>query len=83
MTTLTVSKCTESSNGGYILTLKQGIVDTPFGKQPATATYYMKVEGELGLGFSADINLDDYTIVERSFTTDEGKDLILKWLHIN
>ena len=88
-TTLTVSKCTESSNGGYVLTLKEKspsvVVDTPFGKQSTSDTlntFYMKVEDSLETGFSADINLNDYEIVEREFQTDKGKELILKWLHI-
>jgi hypothetical protein len=88
--TLTVSKSKESSNGGYVLTLKHKSdsesVATPFGnttKSDTLNTYYMKVEDAPENGFSAQLDLDDYTIVERPFTTESGKDLMLKWLHIN
>ena len=89
MTELKVSKCTESKNGGYVLTLKEKapaqLVATPFGntnKSETLNTFYMKVEGELEVGFTASIDLNDYQVVVRDFTTDEGKELELKWLHV-
>jgi hypothetical protein len=86
---LTVAKCTSSTNGGHVLTLKEKsaptTVSTPFGdvdKSEWTNTFYMKVHEPIKVGFSAELNLSEYNIVERPFTTDDGKDLDLKWLHI-
>ena len=90
---LTVAKATLSSTGGFVVTLKElnpdseattSVVDTPFGKtiKEVLNTYYMKLQDAPAIGFSAHIDLSDYDIVNRDFTTDDKKDLTLKWLHI-
>lgn len=92
---LRVSKVTASSNGGFVVTLKEDnknvqsvIVDTPFGKatksdgRETLNTYYMKLNDSPPINLEAEIDLDDYNIVERPFTTDSDKDIDMKWLHL-
>lgn len=55
--------------------------ETAFGKQTA-GHYYMFIVGEpkLAVGESAEINLDDFEVVEREYT-HEGETMTLKYLY--
>jgi hypothetical protein len=62
-------------------------VQGPFGAQTVGGgarildTYYLyKQNGEAAVGMEADINLDEFNLVEEDFTTDSGKDIVLKKL---
>lgn len=85
---LIVSKITESTNGGFILTLQNKTATvTPFGKKEQSITYYMKVaEKVVEPGFNAKLNLDDYQIVERDFIPEDGENagkiIPCKWLQL-
>ena len=87
---LTVDKSKSSKNGGFVLTLKElgtsMAKSTPFGDtktNPVKATYYMKTDTAPAVGFEAEIDLDDYDIIERPFTPeDSDTEITLKWLHI-
>jgi hypothetical protein len=59
----------------------------PFGPQSVGGgaqiieTYYLyKQQSEASVGMQAEINLEDYNLVEEDFTTDNGKDIVLKKL---
>lgn len=85
---LTVVKSTPSSNGGFILKLqnKTAIV-TPFGKKEQSITYYMKVaDNSAKVGFAADLELNDFLIVERDFIPEDGENageiIPCKWLQL-
>jgi len=44
-------------------------------------TYYMyKQVSAAPIGLTVDLNLDDYDMIEEDFTTDNGKDIVLKKL---
>ena len=86
-------KCTSSKNGGFILKLQnkeEKSIETPFGKKTQTSqnTYYMKVDEECAVGTEAELNVDDFNVIERQYTIDDessdlhGETIQLKWLSI-
>lgn len=83
-----VISSTATSNGtGFITKLQHKtikVVDTEFGKktQDSQETYYIKLDNQATIGFKSQLNLDKFDIVNRSFTTDEGDELTLKWLFL-
>jgi hypothetical protein len=85
---LRLVKATTSSNGGQVLTLSEvktkEPVATPFGTTNRSSygeTFYMKVQEAPEKGFEAEVDLDNFRIVERPFTTSDGKEIVLKWLY--
>lgn len=85
---LTVVSATLSSNGGFIHKLQNKtstVVDTPFGKktQDSQVTYYMKLDDAAPIGMQAEIDIDNFKVVERPYTVpDTGEVLELKWLQL-
>jgi hypothetical protein len=87
-----VSCSATEAGDGFILTLKHESfkeMKTPFGvkKQPIRHTFYMKVSDECPVDTEADMNMDDFNIIERVFetkdeTTGEVITMWLKWLHL-
>lgn len=82
--TLVCTKCTPSSNGGFILTWKNQIV-TPLGIMfPASGTgksFCTKSATKMPLETQATIDLDQWEIQESEpFTGDDGEEHTTKWL---
>ena len=77
-----------TGNGNRILTLKSDHpeeVKTPFGVKFANRTYCMAVSdgSEPELHFSADLDINDYNIVNRESTSEHtGEIFMVKWLHL-
>lgn len=83
----TVEKSTESSKGGFINKLVMlAVVSTKvFGvtkTQEVKQTVYLKTDEKLKAGKKDKINLDEWTVIERPFTTPDGTVVNLKWLSI-
>lgn len=83
--------CTPTEKAdGFILKLQHTHMlekVTPFGKkvQPVQKTFYMKTAEQCEIGFTADMNLDEWRITERPFDIVDGDavtPVMLKWLHI-
>ena len=91
---LAVAKCSPSKNGGFILKLQHKevakTVTTAFGNktQESQATYYMKVDNAVALGFKADLDISQFRVVERPYVVEDptselnGQTIQLKWLHL-
>lgn len=88
---LTVVSSSVSSKGGHIVKLqnksaKQQI--TPFGvkKVDSQTTYYIKLETAGVVGFSADLDIDQFNVVDREFVPEDAKPgdpaMVLKWLQL-
>jgi len=88
MITLTVSKATSSKNGGFVVTLNEVLPSetmvTPFGttnRSQFGRAFYMKVVDAPKVGLKADLDLTDFNVVPREFTTEEGKQITCDWLY--
>ncbi len=88
---LEVISSTPSSKGGHILKLQNKEAKemiTPFGKKKVDSqtTYYMKVEEAQKVGFKADLDVDQFKVVDREFVPEDAvagaPALILKWLQL-
>ena len=80
-----------SSNGGHIIKLQNKAVKTlvtPFGtkKTESQTTYYMKLETPGKVGFKADLDIEQFNVIEREFTPEDAEPgaepLMLKWLQL-
>ena len=82
---LTVSKVSEvTKNGNRILTLtNEEPVKTLFGNKVARRLFCMAVEegSQPEVGFEAELNLDDFNIIERQSHDEEGTVFTIKWIH--
>lgn len=91
---LTVTSCTESSNGGFIVTLKTESEDgavvqiAGLGSVPKTGirTYYIKTLEEQTIDEVIELDLDMFDIKERDYVPDDAKEgdapMKLKWLYV-
>lgn len=82
--TLSVSKCTESTKGGYIITWRN-LVQTALGTMyPAKGTgvsYCTKSATPIDLGTTATVDLDRWEVRESEpFIGDDGLQHTTKWL---
>jgi len=85
---LTVKKCTPSSNGGHVITVREvkesKVVSTPFGDME-TSTYGSSYSVKVGdnppaVGTVLDIKLADYTTYTKSFIGSAGDTQTCTWL---
>ncbi|MHA1197726.1 MAG: hypothetical protein ACTSQF_00015 [Candidatus Heimdallarchaeaceae archaeon] len=91
---LNVTSCTESSNGGFIVTLKTETEDgatvhiAGLGNVPKTGirTYYIKTLEEQTVDAVIELDLDMFDIKERDYTPDDAEEgdapMKLKWLYV-
>jgi len=85
----TVDKSTVSENGGFVTTLvcetEEAVVEhngVKIRKAGRKLTYYINTVDEYDEHDEIELDLDDFDIVERPFTTKKGKSITLKWLHL-
>ena len=81
----TLEKATLCKTGNYKLTLKTTSKETEWGASGNQATYYLyigAVNGQCPVsnGESREMDLDNYNIIEKPYTTDDGREMILKEL---
>ena len=82
-TILRVEKCTNSSNGGFIVTYSAptkvetplGVVVRPFGKK-----YLAKLEQPVEVGQTFHVDLTQFNIREQTFVNNEGIEKTVSWL---
>lgn len=83
---LTVVKCTESVNGGYVAKLQSPseiVVVCGLPMQTSQQTYYAKTTVEQAVDTEFDIDLEMFDVNLREYTNPEtGELLYLKWLNV-
>jgi hypothetical protein len=85
-------KSTASSKGGFVNTIvsetsKSVIVFGQEKTETVTRTYYIKTPKPIAVNAKAELDLDNFRIVERPYTfvdeeTGEEKTIACKWLHL-
>jgi hypothetical protein len=74
-----------SKNGNFIHTLKtEGKTVNVLGvnKTSGQLTYFLALPQAVKVGTEHEINMDEFRVEERPFTTPDNETLMLKWLHI-
>ena len=85
----TVLKSTPSENGGFVTTIvheteasEVAMNGVKIRKSGRTLTYYINTVDEYDEHDEIELDLDEFDIVPRPFTTRKGKLINLKWLHL-
>ena len=79
MKAVVIKRSDVTTNNNIILTIEVQKV-TPFGMKSAKYCMAVKAESAVDLEFECDIDLNDYTIVEREFVNSDGEVVHCKWL---
>ena len=82
-----ISSNPTKKGNGFITKLQnktEKIIDTGFGIKTSNTqeTYYIKLDKQIAVGTTNTLDLDKFEIVGKSFITDEGEELTLKWLFL-
>ena len=75
---LTVAKATKTESGNFCNKLvAEQTVQSAFGNVSSRQTYYMFTDQKNEVGFKAELDLDDYDIVESEFKPEDSDDTIM------
>ena len=80
---LTVVKCTESSNGGFVVTMNGESNDSLFG-QKLTTKFYAKLATKVEVGTKQEVAIEKFNVISRESVLNEGTPeeatITMKWL---
>ncbi len=78
-----VTKSTESTNGGYINTLKTTKVINVLGVQKTVNAFFLlKTDEKVPVDSEHNLNLADFKMEERPWVDDNGEARTSTWLHV-